>query len=339
MEQKRTKLPIKTKVAAWLLIIMAVIVFLLFFGFACAAGSSGNEDISMFAPLIAIMGFGIAIWYFIPGILLLKTRNRWVWILSVAILCAGVLVPFVLLLRDIFDFISWGLPPKYLSVESNYIYFFISFLIPLILVLLDKLSYKIVVFIPVSFLIIFLVCFYSVRSDAGSYNDQATAFDTRMYTELHDLYGQAVEDRNVKGCQGCEEVNQYFNEEWNQLDPDVEKQSDFDITNNLRHRYCLEAIAYLTENISICEYVAEIDGSEGPGSAGEQCKKAVQALLADNVSLCSDGYECTAIFAIMTDNSSLCDQLPYYYVNSCYARCDLAKGDSYNYLGLNWQPP
>jgi hypothetical protein len=334
----KKKLPIRTKIAAWILIVIAIIFCLLAIGYFIALGSSSNTDFSMYAPFAAMIGFGIAVVYFLPGILLLKSRNIWGWIPSVVILCAGVLIPFVFLIREFYVYLNWGLTP-YLSVRPECLGFSLSFLVPLILVLLDKLSYKFVVPIPIILVVITLGCFFSVSAKSVSSHEQVLAFETRMYSELHDLYGKAVEDGYTEGCQSCAEVSQYFNEQWNQLDPHVRAQSYYDIDNEIRHRDCLMAIAYLTENISICDCVEAIDYSEGSGSDHEQCRKAVQALVADDVSVCSLGDECTTIFATMTDNPSLCDQLPYYDIDNCHARYDQAQEDPYNYLGLFWRSP
>jgi hypothetical protein len=211
-------------------------------------------------------------------------------------------------------------------------------MVPLVLLLLDKLSYKFALLIPLSMVIVICGSYFGVNSQLVSYHNQEVDFEKRMYTEFHDLYGKAVEDKDEKGCLGCEEAYQYFVEEYNKL-PDNIKPDNFNTHNDLRYRDCLETIAYLTENISICDYIAEIDMSEGPGSPGEQCKKAVQALIADDVSLCNGGDECTTIFAIMTDNPSLCDQLPYYDIDNCHARYNNSREDPYNYQGLFWRPP
>lgn len=334
---RKKKLPIKTKVAAWILLTIAIIFCLLSVAFFIMMGSSSNTDISMYASFAAMIGFGIAFAFFLPGILLLFSRSLWGWIPAVVILCAGVLIPYIFLIREFYVYLNSGLPPAW-SVRPECLGFSIAFLVPLFLALLDKLSFKFVVPIPVILIAIALGCFYSVSSDSGSYHEQAVNFETRMYTELHDMYGQAVEDGLTEGCQACAEVNQYFNEQWNQLAPQTRAQSYYDITNRGRYRACLKAIAYLTEDISICDCVEAADYSVGPGSDHELCKQSVQALVADDVSICSGGYECTTIFAIMTGNPDLCDHIPY-YVDSCHARYDNAQEDTYNYLGLGWNPP
>jgi len=334
----KEKLPTKTRIAAWALLIMAAIVVVVALGFFVLMAGAGNEDISMYAPFPLLFGFGIALFYFLPGILLLKSRSMWAWILSVVILFAGMLIPFAILLRNLFDFLHWGLPPNCLGgpYEAVCVCFVISFVVLLILVLLDKLSYKFVIPIPVILVIIALGCFFGVAAEAGSRYDQATGFETRMYTELYDLYGKAVEDGYTEWCQSCEEVNQYFNEQWNQLAPDVREQSNSDIINEIGHKACLKAIAVMTENISVCDCLEAVDGSD---YYDYECKQLVQALVADDVSICNGDYGCIARFAIMTDNPSLCDQVPYYDVGRCHAWYNESQEDPYNYLGLFWVPP
>jgi hypothetical protein len=331
----KEKLPIKTKVAAWVLLVIATIhVFIALVFFILMAGSS-NEDFSMYAPMPLFIGFGIALFYFLPGILLLKTRSTGPWILSVIILFAGILIPFGISLRNLFDFIHFDLPPQYLGgpYEAVFVGYAISFLIPLLLVLWDKISHKVVISIPVVLTIVALVCYFGVFAVTGHRHDLVVDFDSRMYVELQDLYGQAIEDGATKGCQGCEEVSQYFYEQWNQADPYVRNESWYDNSNNNGYRACFKAVAVITENISVCDCLETID------SGGyEECRRLVQALVADDISLCFGEYECASVFAIMTDNPSLCDNLLWYEIDDCHNRYNESQEDPDDYLGVFWTP-
>jgi hypothetical protein len=330
----KKKLPIKTKAAARILLIMAAIVSVIGFGLFLLGAASGHEDITPYAPFPLLIGFGIGALYFIPGILLLKTRNIWLWVVAVIIISVGVLIPFGVLLRNLFDFLHWDLPPQYLvgPYEAICLVFIISFIVPLILVLLDKVPFKFIIPIPVILVLIALGCYFDVFARAGYHHDLVADFDNRMYTELQDLYGEAIEKGDVEGCQGCEEVNQYFYEQWNQADPYVRNESLYDISNSVGYRSCFKAIAAVTENISVCDCLETIDSGQY-----DECKRLVQALVADDVSLCSGDFGCTCVFAIMTDSPSSCNQLQY-SVSNCHNWYNESQGDPDNYLGLFWSP-
>lgn len=125
-DEQKTKLPTKTKIAALLLLIMAIIVFVSSIIFCLLMAVSGNVDISMGAPAAFSAGFGIALCYFLPSILLLKSRRLGLWLLSVIILCIGTLVTF--LFMSIVDFLI----PLLVSL---------TWLIPLVLIILDSKNY------------------------------------------------------------------------------------------------------------------------------------------------------------------------------------------------------
>jgi hypothetical protein len=132
---EKKKLPIKTKVAAWILLAMAIIIGILAIGISIAASCSANTDISNYAEIPLFIGFGIAfVFYFLPGILLLTTRSWGPWIFSVVILCIGIIVPTVFRVYEMNIMIIGGLP--------IFACLLASFLIPLILAITDKLTVR-----------------------------------------------------------------------------------------------------------------------------------------------------------------------------------------------------
>ena len=126
---QKPSLPIKTKIAAWWMIVtggIGVIVFIIYLMAYFGAVSKGEGLTAfVFLPFVAIPSFSL----FIPGLLILL-KKRGGWICSVIFLLLGVLLTILLY----FGLSTLGpLPVFWFCIVP-----LIIFLIPLILLLLDR---------------------------------------------------------------------------------------------------------------------------------------------------------------------------------------------------------
>jgi len=160
MEQivQKPPLPIKTKIAAWWMIVIGGIIITLSLFIATKEPPSYSEASALFVMFITLLPAGLM--FFLPSLSLLK-RKKWGWWLSIVILSltlfsisAGLLIDFIFEYRppaflDLLRFISamfllpWMIviPEKLVlsPIANLLLYFgFLIYIIPLILLLLDR---------------------------------------------------------------------------------------------------------------------------------------------------------------------------------------------------------
>ena len=128
-------IPLKSKLAAWWMLIVggtigAIGLALFLRMFTVDPEASDMFDFVLF--LFSLIGIGIFIVYFLSGLLVLK-GGRWGWMIASAILFVAVATVLVLF------FIGHSLSPLFL----------IPPLIPLTLILLDHISYKLVALLDI----------------------------------------------------------------------------------------------------------------------------------------------------------------------------------------------
>ena len=146
MLTEKNMIPTKSRLAAWWMLILGGIAGAI--GLALLLGAfSGvapqDELGGFFIFIFGMLGIAIFVVYFIPGLLILK-GGRWGWIIASAILSLAA---------------AWSFSPLIFQ-HSSAPYSLIpllSLLIPLILILLDHISYKLV-----SLLVILVVILYFV---------------------------------------------------------------------------------------------------------------------------------------------------------------------------------
>ena len=132
----KAKLPIKTKIAAWWLIIIGVVlivIYFLSFGAALINSFDSGETWDVINPTLTLLLGSIL--YFISGILVLKRSKRArkvsIFILFIVAICSlGSYVYIVIHIGDI----SYMMP-------ISLIVGFITYLTPLILIIVDRKNY------------------------------------------------------------------------------------------------------------------------------------------------------------------------------------------------------
>jgi hypothetical protein len=145
-------IPLKSKIAAWWMLIVGGIsgAIGLTMILAMLAGESNTYDELDFILFVifGLMGIGLFIVYFIPGLLVLK-GGSWGWVVSLVILFLPMATIFGLLIKDIFyHYSESGFYPGYLGEHSLGFLALLPFLVPLTLILLDHTSYKLALLLP-----------------------------------------------------------------------------------------------------------------------------------------------------------------------------------------------
>lgn len=153
-------IPLKSRIAAWWMLIVGGIAgaigLALFLG-SLTGGIKAQDELGLVVFIFGAGGIAIFIVYFLPGLLVLKGGRRgWIW--GSVILSIATAVAFGLKMYDISHSYRYyhyhaGLSSGYLSESFSSLLYLIPFLIPLILILLDHISYKVVLLLPIFIII------------------------------------------------------------------------------------------------------------------------------------------------------------------------------------------
>ncbi len=159
-------IPTKSRIAArWMLItggIAGAIGLALLVGLFTGVMGDEEELGSIIAFIFGLLVIAIFVVYFIPGLLVLK-GGRWGWIVASVILSVALAVAFGNLMRGIFYSYHYynyhaGLSFEYFSERFSSLLFLSPLLIPLMLILLDHISYKRVLLLPIFIVIAYFGC-------------------------------------------------------------------------------------------------------------------------------------------------------------------------------------
>lgn len=151
------------KMAAWWMLIAGAIAELSVLGIFVGTGAGLvkiHPDVA--GPLVFMLllaAAGVFVLYFLPGLLVLK-GGKWGWIIASVILFIVVAAIFAVIMYDIFH---W-LPSEHIFEHSLYHLSLIPFLIPLILILLDHISYKLVILLPILIVITYFASITIVKT-------------------------------------------------------------------------------------------------------------------------------------------------------------------------------
>jgi hypothetical protein len=117
-------IPLKSKIAAWWMLIVGGITVIVFPVLSVLVASGSTPDAGIFVLFLLFICASAFVLYLLPGLLVLEA-GRWGWITASVIL----------------SLVTFGLSIFGYSLNPLYIF---PFLIPLTLILLDHLSYKLV---------------------------------------------------------------------------------------------------------------------------------------------------------------------------------------------------
>lgn len=129
------KLPTKTKIAAWWILIVGAVgttIATLCFMIWCTSMPDSQFTNTCFLPGLVIVAVGIL--YLLPSVLLLK-RKSWAWIFAISVLTLELLFFTVFYTSSLFP-CSYCRSPHY-----EYTPIFIIYFVPLILIIIDRKNY------------------------------------------------------------------------------------------------------------------------------------------------------------------------------------------------------